>query len=308
MYAVVKPRFKQRLKAWWDGDDVPIEPAGPAPKITVEERNGFVEPKQSRFSARIECLNLIWGDGFCGPGDDGFYCDLVRPIGLNSELSMLELGAGLGGGARAIVKEYGVWALGFEEDRELQEAGCEFSESAGLGRKAEICHFQPDTLELPLRKFDCVFAKEFMSRIADKRVLIQQIEKSLKYGSHLFIVDFAIEDGDRGAPGVQKWLKSKDQPRHVLSPNSMAATIVESGLENRVARDITDRYLQLTTDAWRNWQDIVKEIDQFEEREAILKELHGQVRLWTELIDILKTGNLRVFSYHATKRSSGGIR
>jgi len=294
--------------AWWEGHDMPDSSVYPAPEIAVDEEASAVEPKQSRFTPRVECLNLIWGDGYSGPGNDRFYCDMVRPMGLNSELSMLELGAGLGGGARAIAKEFGVWVLGFEQDRELQAAGRELSEFAGLGRKAEICQFQPKTLELPHRKYDCVFGKEFMSTIADKRPMIQQIEKSLKYGGHFMIADFAIEDDDRRAPEIQKWLKSRHAPRNILSPKSMAATIVESGLENRVARDITDQYMQMITDAWRCWQDVVQEIEHYVEREAIFKELQGQVLIWTELIDILRAGNLRFFSYHATKRSSGGIR
>ena len=168
--------------------------------------------------------------------------------------------------------------------------------------------FQAETLDLPQRKYDCVFAKEFMSGVDDKRTMIQQIEKSLKYGGHFMIIDFTIEDGDRRAAEVRKWLKTNDSARRILSQKATTERIAESGLENRVARDITDRYVEMIGTAWRSWQDVVEEIDHYVEREAILNDLLGQARVWTELIEILRAGNLRVFSYHATKRSSGGIR
>ena len=90
------------------------------------------------------------------------------------------IGAGLGGPARVLAKEFGVWITGVEQSRELAAAGMELSTMAGLGKKAAIVPYDPAAPEPFERNFDRVLAKDGMFTVADKGHLIACVAKKLK--------------------------------------------------------------------------------------------------------------------------------
>src|SRR3954447_19600443 len=105
--ATGKP-WKKKLLAWWEGYDLPEEkkesqpqpaveaaaPAGAKPALTgVNSR--FGKPLWS--ASRIQVVEKLWGDVFTSPGGDDYIPELVKPLGLNPAMSVLDLAAGLGG-------------------------------------------------------------------------------------------------------------------------------------------------------------------------------------------------------------------
>src|SRR5215468_8284890 len=126
--------FGEKFHAWWEGYELPpkdeAEPqaaaaAAPAP-------GGDAPPGDAWSKSRIKVAELIWGDGFNFPGSADHVVELVKPFGLNKEKSLLDLGCGLGGGTRAIAKEFGTYVEGMEHSPALAKAGMEMSEKAGL--------------------------------------------------------------------------------------------------------------------------------------------------------------------------------
>ncbi len=325
---VEKPTWRPRLAAWWAGDDIEGDVESPAkppwqhrftawwggyelgrPRRRIEvadipAHESVPQVRESRVSPAIECLNQVWGEGFSSPGDAEYCCNLVRPIGLTDKLSMLELGAGLGGPARAISKEFGVWITGMELDRTLAAAGMDLSVAAGMGRKVPISPFDPKTAEFPERKFDCVFSKQGFCQIADQRDLAQKIERTLKYGGHLLYTDFVAADGAKGRSSLQQWLDTEPKPLSLVTANESTDILIESGLDPRVARDISDEYAEMITTTWTRWQEIVETINQFANRDQLMRALAQEVELWTNRSEAIQRGALKVYSFHATKRTA----
>ncbi len=299
--------WKLRFLAWWEGYDLaqPQAPLAHSAKKKRRREDIVPELRESRLAPRIECKNLVWGEGFTSPGDAAYCCDLVRPAGLTAEHSMLDLGAGLGGPARAFAREFGVWVTGKEIDRELADAGMELSVAAGMARKAPISVFNPKTTEIPDRKFDCIFSKETIFLVADKREFIRKIERGLKSRGNLMFTDFIAADGASGKPNLRQWINSEPGDPHPISAKETTGILAESGLEPRVARDITDEFESMLIATWNNWKDIVETLNTYVNRDELMQELAKETQLWTVRQQAIQSGDLKVYSFYATKRAAG---
>ena len=156
------PSFKTRLKAWWEGYDpadlmaeaLPVEPvlvtATPAEAPPAE-----VPPLEQ---PHIKVAQQIWGEGFMRPGGAAAILTLVKPFAINPSMTVMEFGAGLGGGTRAVSAEFDVWVHGFEPDPILAAGGHELTVvvhddlAVGLGRighDQNLRHRLPPLVVLP---------------------------------------------------------------------------------------------------------------------------------------------------------------
>ena len=87
---------------------------------------------------------------------------MVQIFGLDPAMSVLDLGAGLGGAVRTMCEKLaldGVWVTGFEVDEILVEAGMGLSVKYGMGEKAPVHAFDPATFAHKQASVDCVFSK-----------------------------------------------------------------------------------------------------------------------------------------------------
>ena len=117
-------RWKTRLHAWWEGYELPVPAAPPErmaparlvmPNAKAAGYRSAVDPASALSLPQLQVLRKIWGGDFVSPGDAEHILDLVKPLGLNPKMSLLDFGAGIGGPARAISKEFGVWITGLEQ-------------------------------------------------------------------------------------------------------------------------------------------------------------------------------------------------
>jgi hypothetical protein len=129
-----------RLKAWWDGGEAPdvqaekkarLSAAVSASEDAMEE---FPSPSgiAERAPQRIASIQRLYGEGNDGPSSRDRIRDLVNPIGLNAEMTVLNIGARLGTAARTIAKETGAWVDGIEWDEGLVDEAVRLSAKEGL--------------------------------------------------------------------------------------------------------------------------------------------------------------------------------
>src|SRR5579871_6445598 len=133
-------------------------PAGAAPDVVVP--SSFVadtalpdDDDPVWPSARIAVVEALWGEGFLFPGGREETLRLAAPLGLSAASSLLLAGAGSGGGPRAIAAEMGGWVSGYEANPRLVELANERSQRGGLGRRAAVAVWDPETPRFPPRYF-----------------------------------------------------------------------------------------------------------------------------------------------------------
>ena len=160
--------ISMRLKAWWDGNELMLRR-----KALAEKGSSGGPETPKRDLDRITLLQEIWGEGLNDPGDTEFILHLVKPLGLDPSMTVVDLGAGLGGPARAMVEHFGCWVQGLEATKELAERAKELSEVAGMAKKAEIIYFDPTRHIYRAGTADCVLSKEFFCKIQDKEHILR---------------------------------------------------------------------------------------------------------------------------------------
>ena len=108
-----------------------VTPAPVAEEPTeTEEQEPLVWPPE-----RIALTDRLWGEGFATPGGAEYVTDFIQLLDLSEKISLLNVGAGLGGPARVMTKEKGVWVTGLEALGEVGRGGHGTFGNGGFGQK-----------------------------------------------------------------------------------------------------------------------------------------------------------------------------
>ena len=307
---VPKVPFRVKLFAWWRGyDPADVYPGDPV-ELEFETKRRSLDvsltgaAKTSKTQVplwtadRIQVVERLWGPGLHTPGGDEHVKTLVRPFGLNPTMTVLDLGAGLGGCARLMAKDFGSWVTGMEQWPVLAEAGMERSRMAGLEKKAPIEVYDPETTVLKPRGYNCVFAKEAFFTLADKARLFDSINQSLRPGGQLCFTDYVMPDTARATPAVDAWMKSEPLRPFPCSSQDVLDLLAHNQLEVRIAEDITDMHQSLILQGWR---DLTQSLAPGSVAPETVPHLVQEAELWARRGAVLRSGDLRVYRFYATK-------
>jgi cyclopropane fatty-acyl-phospholipid synthase-like methyltransferase len=294
----------ERLKAWWEGYEL-VLPEKPADDGEATPPAPASEPAREKIARKLwtveqaEAAELIWGDGFICPGGEEFFLELVKPFGLTPAMSVLDLSAGLGGGTRALTNKFGVWVDGMESSPELAKRAMEKSTMAGLSKKAPVRAFNPDQLDLPKGKFDCVFAREAFFGMPDKDALMKALEKTLKDKGQIMFTDFVVRGSKLETDAVTQWRDAEPSLIWPVSADDYANLAAQLGLDMRICEDMTDKYRNLIMRGWGQFMEILKE------KRLVPKTMLNVVEeaeLWANRVKAFDSGDVRMYRFHLLKK------
>ncbi|MEO3433409.1 class I SAM-dependent methyltransferase [Inquilinus sp. CAU 1745] len=296
MTASIGMPWKTRLKAWWEGYDL----SGLGRRggdDGLDEPGPSDGPHSDYWSAtRIEIVEMVWGKGFHTPGGDDWIPTLIKPFGLDESMSVLDLGAGLGGASRHMALTTGAWITGLEADPVLAHAGMHRSTAAGLEKRAPIGLFDPEDPEFD-KRYDAVFSKELMFTIGDKRRMIDHVLKALKPRAHFLFTDYVLADGAAKGPAVTSWLKGEAPPAHPATV-SQTKKLLESALfDIRIAEDVTDAYRHRIVTAWEKLSEIIAQRGKADDETQAL--ILAEAESWFRRVAAFDAGALRVYRFYA---------
>lgn len=296
------PSFGEKFHAWWEGYELPPKAAEPEASTAQAAAAPAAEapPPDVWSKSRIKVAELIWGDGFNFPGSTDHVVELVKPFGLTKEKSLLDLGCGLGGGTRAIAKEFGAWVEGMEGSAALAKAGMEMSEKAGLAKKAAIVAFDPMKVYFTPRRYDAVFARMVFWNLADKKRLLGEIDKGLKPKGQLTFIDYTVKADAVGTPAVAAWLKAEHSAQAPCTLDDFSNILNELKIEIRIAEDMTHEFRRLVTEGWATLVKLLGGGSSLapEEAQALMRE----AELWRTRIGLLDSGTLQIARFFGIKR------
>lgn len=320
------PDWRTKLIAWWEGYDLsrlprsrppsgprrpgrgpvavlgaPVAQPAPPPNPNAElerletlqlDRQG--EPVWSM--ARTEGARLLWGDDCVGPGDPQWMVESVRSFGLNPTKSVLDLSAGLGGPARAIVNTYDTWVTGLEPSPLLARMAMDRSKAMGVSKKAPIAHYDPEHFN-QAGAFDLVLADRIVHRVRDKEVFLDRLCDCVKPKGGVLLFDYVIE----GTPGSwDHWNGWRDrEPMEVYpwSGTRMADELTQRNMDVRIAEDLTQLHRRQVVDRVRRLAEALKEAVP---DGRVLAALSRELALWWARLCVLGSG-LRFCRYVATR-------
>ncbi len=288
-----KPRIpmRRRLRAWWQGEELSLRSA------YEEEESPTGGPK--RHVERLDLLQEIWGKENEGPGTSEYIERLVKPLGLNPALTVVDLGTGLGTTARVMVQAFGVWVQGLESNKASAEAGMEISEMSGMGKKAAIEYFVPESHVYRKNVADAILAREFFHKTRDKPRVLQGVNLLLRDKGQLLLTDFMLPD-DSNPEEVAPWISRLDYPIELWSETQYLDALRELWFDVRINEDMTDQFEDLITHAWSDFTSLQR-ISGYDPATAQM--LLGEIERWTACVRSLKEGKLQVRRIHAIKRA-----
>ncbi|WP_374372105.1 class I SAM-dependent methyltransferase [Dongia sp.] len=300
-----KAPWKLRLRAWWEGVDVPVPeghlPSGKAePTLSVKPAEPPIPPLMEWETDTIRIQQQVWGEGYYKPGGEEYLLGLAKPFGLNPSLTVMEFGAGLGGGTRALVNEFGVWVNGLEPTAEIAKAGKEMSIKAGMEKKADIIRYNPDGFEPKAGSVDCILSSESLYLVEDKLKILKTFERCLKSRGQISITDFVRRDDiPADDPRLQGLGLLPTDVTNFASGEEYVRWLRELNFDLRVNEDITERYRKMIMDGWVDFTQAGGQ--RAAHARAMPDPLVKEVELWTRRVAAFDAGILKVMRYYAIK-------
>lgn len=302
--AAPHPAMRDRLKAWWEGSDpwqppaTPDSARGSGAGKRAEAAGASAGPALKLPPARLETWTRLWGEGFSEPFDKSYVPDLVKPFALNEKMSVVDLGARLGGGTRAVAERYKVWITGMEPDPEYAAAAMQFSIKAGMKTKAPVVAYDIDKLSLPAKRTNCIYAMETFHRATSKKRLFQTIAQSLTDQGQFLFTDFVLKKAGERPADVAAWMRAEPFVTHPWSAEETKKALAELKFDTRIDEDMTPKYRRL---ALFGWQECLARLQKRPPR-AMLLQLLDDAELWVLRLRAMESGALQVRRYFALKR------
>ena len=296
-----KVPFKLRLKSWWQGVELkereaPKLSVAPEPEKPAALGQDTIERlKQPWQPERIAMAQAIWGEGFLTPGGPEYVEYMVKPLGLTNESVVLDIGAALGGPARLMAREFNSWTTGLESDAGLAEQGMAMSAQAGLAKKAPIEHFDRTQVPIDEAKYHCIFSKEALFRIENKKELVPRMKKGLKPRGQLLFSDFVVSDPGASNDALTAWSEAHDPLPEFWAKEDYVSCLKKLKLDVRVDEDITERLKSEILRGCASFADIAAKAELSRlDKLALVSELE----YWARCVAAIESGVLRVCRIH----------
>lgn len=307
-------RLKTRLRAWWEGYDLSVlkplegnEAAAAAELLAATIRATGDTPADDNepvgkngkpvwHAERIKVAETLWGSDFTSPGGVEHTAYLVRPFGINSAMSILDLSAGLGGVARTIALEYKAWVTGMEASPLLASIGNERSSKMGLAKSAPVEAYNPEKLNLT-RRYDGIFAKEAFFTVKNKEKLFDAIVKGMKPGGQFLFTDYCVAGADTADARLGSWISHEPVEPTLWTVERLVGALRARKLDVRTNEDITPLQKQLILRALGHF---LEHLESHKLDAGTRKVVLEEVELWARRMAAFDTG-LRVYRFYCMK-------
>jgi len=240
-------RFRER---WRRGAAETDEDDASAPSTTQVASPAAMKPPDP-----LTVRQWLYGPGHIIPGDAEYVVELVKPFHLGPAMTLLELGSGLGGPARAITEAFSTYVAGYERDAELARRASEEVSTRGLSRHVQVTAYDPETFELRTGFYDHVLAREATYTVEQKERFLRVLNQSMKPLGQLILTDFVIDRSVGERPELAAWEATLEYPSQLWTAAQYTDCFKSLGFDLRIVNDITPEYRRVLLLAWKNFLD-----------------------------------------------------
>src|ERR1700726_1771791 len=163
--------------------------------------------------------------------------ELAKLAGITADMSVLDVGSGVGGPARFLAATYGCRVTGVDLSEAFVDAARYLTERTGLSGRVS---FQTaSALELPFDdgRFDVVLLQHVAMNIADRAWLYREIRRVLKSGGRLGTFDVVLNSGEPHYP--LPWARTP-ATSFLLTAAATREAIAPAGFRNLAWQDDTE--------------------------------------------------------------------
>jgi SAM-dependent methyltransferase len=226
------------------------QPVTPAPAPAKAPQNDQAAPARWPPS-RIAAVEALWGPGFVMPGGGTETLRLAKPMRLSSSVTLLLVGGGLGGPARAISESYGAWVASFEADPELH--------AVALHRRALFDPRNRITMDMWDRHAPA-FRERSASHVlsleglrgARPAPVLESLARALRPNGQIVLTELVSDeppnDKDRE---FAAWCRLENRLPELPKSGEVTTALQRLRFDVRVMEDMSDRHIAQTLGGWR---------------------------------------------------------
>ena len=303
--------FKVRLHAWWEGLILPPPPSAPP-----EERSGDdpvlagsaqeavdpnAPPPDPWTQDRVEVLESVFGGGGLTPGGIPAMMQLVKPLGLDQTMSVLEFGANIGGATRAIAEEFGAWITGLESSPVLVEIAKIRAHTSGMAKKAPVLQENLDAPEIRARYYNAIYSRDVLYTVGKKDAVIAALVQALRPKGQITFIDYvAADDLALVSSEINTWKQREPLPVHLWTAERYRQALTIQKLDVRTIEDMTD---DVRRDIVAGWGAYLKTLDlKSLTSSSTASVMINEAELWASRFKALSSGRLRAVRVYAMKK------
>jgi ubiquinone/menaquinone biosynthesis C-methylase UbiE len=293
----------KRLHAWWEGYELPAsdEAAGNSQvdEPLEEISDGYPKPDSSILwsEERRKLVQILWGQGFTFPGGVEYACELVSGFSLNPAVSMVEVGAGMGGGTRAIVEKFKAYVDAYEIDEDLAREGMMMSKIHSVNDKAPVQQLDIKSIDLKDQYYEGALIRDMLYTIEDKKDLVQKVVRAIKPQCQIVVTDL-IRASDSPNTELKNWMKSEPEEVHLWSVDEAQKCLASVNVLTRITADESDEYRTRVLSAWSNF---LHRIETHPLGPELTVPLVDEVEMWARRIAAIDSGELRYYRFLGVK-------
>ncbi|MGE5537105.1 MAG: methyltransferase domain-containing protein [Gemmatimonas sp.] len=302
--------FKVRLYAWWEGLILPPPPEAPP----TDDRPG--EPtlanaassddrdltKDQWTQERVDILESVFGGGALTPGGIPAIMQLVKPLGLDPTMSVLEFGAGIGGATRALAEEFGAWITGIESSPVLVEIARIRAHTTGMQKKAPVLQESLEAPEIRARYYNAIYSRDVLYTVGKKDALIAQLVQALRPRGQLTFIDYVgADDLALVSTEINTWKDREPVPVTLWTAERYRQALTMHKLDVRTIEDMTEEVKRDILTAWGSYLKTL-DIRALTSSAATATVLMKEAELWVSRYNALDGGRLRAVRVYAMKK------
>jgi cyclopropane fatty-acyl-phospholipid synthase-like methyltransferase len=258
----------------------------------------------------VTVAESLWGAGYCSPCGPGLVDAMAQPLDLEPGQDILEIGAGLGGGANLLSQKHQVKITALEHNETLGEYLEFLQGEASPDHPVTFGTFNPEDTGLGSKAYHSILLKDMLFQVADKENFLKQIKQAARTHAHLAVCDFVLAEKDAPPESLGSWMAQEPTDAYPLPVGDVLWHLRASGFHPISQKDITGMYLDGIRKALPQIQAVLSNIASNNPTDKDLaRALLDHATLWLTRAAALESGALRVYYFHAVtkelKRKAG---
>lgn len=296
--------IRERFRAWWHGYDVSSEGRAAvdeaahsaAPETPQAVQHSLPGRRRDWTRERVYVVQLVFGTGSHGPSIGSRTNDMIAPLALTPEMTALELGAGLGLGARTIGRQTGAWIDGIEPDRGLSVAAERLTGDVITDDRVTVSSVDLDDPSIQRHRRDAVVSREGLHRFPRPEETLMKARKLMKPTGQLVMTEFAVPDGvDKSQ--LEGLVEISPKPFHLWQLSELRSLMERVGFHVHAVRDESDDYVM---DILRALQAFSTQLSDSPLPEHWREWVMVEVEYWARLVAMIEHGRLRLQRFSAS--------
>jgi cyclopropane fatty-acyl-phospholipid synthase-like methyltransferase len=291
--------LRSRLSAWWEGEEGGDDDAAAGGGIGGANSNSDVMADGAGWPApRLAAAQMLFGEGCTFPGSKLAITQLIEPLQLSQDMTVVDIGAGIGTATRIIAQETGAKVEGLERDPGQVELARHFADQAGLAGQAIVlegalgnCAIEPDSR-------DAIFGREALLGEADKATAFMDMWTMLKPGGQILLADFVAKTPAGTKEDAAEWAKFEKMKPHMATMDQIKQGLSATHLDVHLADDISDAFCSHILRGLAGLTDTLKQGSVPKDQRPWVM---WEVELWARRVATLKAGNIGFYRFHASK-------